>query len=158
MVESSVKSAGREIGRSANRQIGNLRRIVGEKGAIKMAERGIRSYQDLDVWQVAMEVAERCYKLTQAFPKDELFGLTAQIRRASASVAANIAEGYGRESRREYLQFLRIAQGSQKELETYLLLAVRVGLTTEREIAPIMTGCDRVGKMLHRLIRSLQKG
>ncbi len=121
-----------------------------------MAERSIWSYQDLDVWQVAMKVAEQCYRLTQTFPKEELFGLTAQIRRAAASVAANIAEGYGRESRREYLQFLRIAQGSQKELETYLLLAIRVGITTENAIAPVLSDCERVGKMLHRLIRSLQ--
>jgi len=71
--------------------------------------------------------------------------------------ACEHTEGYGRESRREYIQFLRIAQGSQKELETYLLLAVRVGLASEEMITPILTECERVGKMLHRLIRSLQK-
>jgi len=104
-----------------------------------------------------MVVAEQCYRLTKSFPKEEMFGLTAQIRRAAISVPANIAEGYGRESRREYLQFLRFAQGSQKELETYLLLATRVGLASEEAIAPILSDCERVGKMLHRLIRSLQK-
>jgi four helix bundle protein len=122
-----------------------------------MATKTIRSHRDLEVWQVAMGVAEQCYRLTQSFPREEMFGLTLQIRRAASSVPANIAEGYGRESRREYIQFLRIAQGSQKELETYLLLAVRVGLASEEMIKPILTECERVGKMLHRLIRSLQK-
>jgi four helix bundle protein len=122
-----------------------------------MATKTIRSHRDLEVWQVAMGVAEQCYRLTQSFPREEMFGLTLQIRRAAVSVPANIAEGYGRESRREYIQFLRIAQGSQKELETYLLLAVRVGLASEEMIKPILTECERVGKMLHRLIRSLQK-
>jgi four helix bundle protein len=102
-----------------------------------------------------MSVAEQCYRLTQSFPREEMFGLTLQIRRAAASVPANIAEGYGRESKREYIQFLRIAQGSQKELETYLLLAARVGLASEEVIMSILTECERVGKMLHRLIRSL---
>jgi four helix bundle protein len=122
-----------------------------------MATKTIRSHRDLEVWQVAMGVAEQCYRLTQSFPREEMFGLTLQIRRAAVSVPANIAEGYDRESRREYIQFLRIDQGSQKELETYLLLAVRVGLASEEMIKPILTECERVGKMLHRLIRSLQK-
>ncbi|MFN4179788.1 MAG: four helix bundle protein [Armatimonadota bacterium] len=118
--------------------------------------RVLKSYQDLEVWQVAMDVAEQCYNLTATFPKEELFGLTMQIRRAAASVAANIAEGYGRESRREYIQFLRIAQGSLKELETYLLLSLRIGITMEANVSPILADCERVGKMRHRLIRSLQ--
>lgn len=121
-----------------------------------MGAQTVKSYQDLEVWQVAMNVAEQCYRLTTSFPKEELFGLTAQIRRAGASVAANIAEGYGRESRREYLQFLRIAQGSLKELETYLLLSVRVGIAKEGKVFPILSECERVSKMLYRLIRSLQ--
>jgi S23 ribosomal protein. len=122
-----------------------------------MTMRTIRSHRDLEVWQVAMSVAEQCYRLTQSFPREEMFGLALQTRRAAASVPANIAEGYGRESKREYIQFLRIAQGSQKELETYLLLAARVGLASEEVIMSILTECERVGKMLHRLIRSLQK-
>jgi four helix bundle protein len=80
-----------------------------------MTMRTIRSHRDLEVWQVAMSVAEQCYRLTQSFPREEMFGLALQIRRAAASVPANIAEGYGRESKREYIQFLRIAQGSQKD-------------------------------------------
>ena len=70
-----------------------------------------------------MNLAEVCYKVTKTFPKEEIYGMTSQIRRAATSVPANIAEGYGREYRQEYIQFLRIAQGSLKELETHLLLA-----------------------------------
>ena len=118
----------------------------------------VRSYRDLRVWQAGMGLAEACYLLTKRFPKDELFRMTAQIRRAATSVPANIAEGYGRNSRGEYGQFLRISQGSLKELETHLMLSSRVGLLTPLETNSILEECDRLGKMLHRLIRSLQGG
>jgi len=103
-----------------------------------------------------MDLAEACYALTKRFPKDELFGMTGQIRRAATSVPANIAEGYGRNSRGEYGQFLRISQGSLKELETHLMLSGRVGLVAPLETKNILENCDSLGKMLHRLIRSLQ--
>jgi four helix bundle protein len=103
-----------------------------------------------------MGLAEASYLLTKRFPKDELFGMIAQIRRAATSVPANIAEGYGRNSRGEYVQFLRISQGSLKEPETHLMLCSRVGLLAEPETRNILEKCDRIGKMLHRLIRSLQ--
>ncbi len=80
----------------------------------------IQSYRDLRVWQKGMDLAEICYLITREFPKEEMYTMTSQIRRAAASIPANIAEGYGREYRREYIQFLRIAQGSLKELETHL--------------------------------------
>jgi four helix bundle protein len=122
-----------------------------------MTEAGkIRSYRDLRVWQEGMGVAEACYLLTKRFPKDELFGMTSQIRRAASSVPANIAEGYGRNSKGDYIQFLRISQGSLKELETHLTLSRRVGLLGESETKTVLEDCDRLGKMLHRLIRSLQ--
>jgi four helix bundle protein len=85
-----------------------------------------------------------------------MYGMTSQIRRAAASIPANIAEGYGREYRAEYIQFLRIAQGSLKELETHLLLAARVELTTTQAINPIIKLCESLGRMLRSLIRSLQ--
>jgi 23S rRNA-intervening sequence protein len=75
----------------------------------------IESYRDLDTWKLGMEIAEDCYRLTRNFPKEELFGMTVQIRKASSSVPAYIAEGYGRESARDYIRFLQIAQGSLKE-------------------------------------------
>ena len=116
----------------------------------------INSYRDLHVWQQAMEVAEVCYRITRSFPKEELYGAVTQIRRSAASVPANIAEGNGREGRGEYIQFLRIAQGSLKELETHVLLSERVGLTTQEAIAPVLSKAEAVGKMLRSLIRSLQ--
>ena len=117
----------------------------------------IQSYRDLRVWQAGMQLAEDCYRLTSRFPKEELFGMTSQIRRAAASIPANIAEGNGRENRGEYIQFLRIAQGSLKELETHLLLAERVSLVTSEEVQPLLTLCQDTGKMLRALIRALQK-
>ena len=102
-----------------------------------------------------MDLAEAACRVTSQLPKSEMYGFTAQIRRAAASVPANIAEGYGRESLGAYVQFLRIAQGSLKELETHLMLAHRIELLDRGAIDPIMTRCDTVGKMLRGLIRSL---
>ena len=121
-----------------------------------MGEEAIQSYRDLRVWREAMLLAELCYRHAKAFPKDELFGLTAQIRRAAASVPANIAEGYGRDNIGSYVQFLRIAQGSCKEIETHALLAERV---LENIDAPheLLRQSEVVGKMLRGLIRSLQE-
>jgi four helix bundle protein len=104
-----------------------------------------------------MDLAELCHRTTWRFPKDELHGMTSQIRRA-ASVPANIAEGHGRNSRGEYIQFLRVAQGSLKELETHLLLAQRVGLTDENAVVPTLNKSETLGKMLRALIRSLEAG
>jgi four helix bundle protein len=116
----------------------------------------IESYRDLKVWQQGMALAKACYLLTRMFPRDELFGMTSQIRRASASIPANIAEGNGRENTREYIHFLRIAQGSLKELETHLLLAREVDLATPSDVQSLLTQADQVGRMLRALIRSLQ--
>ena len=103
-----------------------------------------------------MELAAECYKATRAFPREESFGLTAQIRRAATSIPANIAEGYGRESSGSYAQFLRNAQGSLKELETHLLLATKVEIAEGSVSEPLLDRCDVVGRMLRGLIRSIQ--
>jgi four helix bundle protein len=118
---------------------------------------GIQSYRDLNVWQEAMSIAEAVYALTKSFPSAELYGLTAQMRRASVSIAANIAEGHGRETSRFYIQFLRVSQGSLKELETHLLLAERVGLAGREQVEPILDECDKLGRMLRALIRAIQE-
>ncbi|WP_242027458.1 MULTISPECIES: four helix bundle protein [unclassified Sphaerospermopsis] len=97
-----------------------------------------------------------CYTITRTFPKEETYGMISQIRRAAASVPANMAEGYGRENRGEYIQFLKIAQGSLKEVETHLILSERVQLTTNQQVIPVLNQCEIVGKMLRSLIRSLQ--
>ena len=123
-----------------------------------MEETGIRSYRDLRVWQKAMDLAEACYRISRRFPKEEMYGMTSQVRRATISVAANIAEGHGRNNRGDYIQFLRIAQGSLKELETHLLLSQRLNICAASEVDPILDECDTVGRMLRALIRSLQAG
>jgi four helix bundle protein len=115
----------------------------------------ISSYRDLNVWREAVDLAEECYRLTRDFPGEEMFGMTAQIRRAAVSVPANIAEGHGLENTRPFIQHLRIAQGSLKELETHLLLAGRVGLV--EDVSLLEKRCDSVGRMLRSLIRSLQR-
>ena len=103
-----------------------------------------------------MDLAVLCYRLTKKFPKDELFGLTSQIRRSAASVAANIAEGHGRESSGSFVQFLRIAQGSLKETETHLLLTGRIGLANSKEVELAVKQCEEIGRMLRSLIRAIQ--
>lgn len=122
-----------------------------------MARSAISSYRDLKVWQDAMTLAEACYGETRTFPREEMFGLTSQIRRAATSIAANIAEGHGRETSGSFVQFLRVAQGSLKELETHVLLSSRVGHMRTASADSLLVRCDDLGKMLRALIRSLQK-
>ena len=117
----------------------------------------VRSYKDLLVWQRAMDIAVATYELSRRYPRDELFGLTSQSRRAAASIAANIAEGYGRASRPTYAHFLRIAQGSLKELETHLILAERVGLAPVASTKDILIKADELGRMLRGLISKVQR-
>jgi len=116
---------------------------------------GIRGYRDLLVWQRAMTIAEATYRLTKAFPREEQFALTSQSRRAAASVAANIAEGYGRGTRPAYASFVRIAQGSLKELETHLILAERVHICPPGSTDPILADSDELGRMLRALLIKL---
>lgn len=122
-----------------------------------MCETKIKSYRDLKVWQDAMSLAEACYLATRDFPKSETFGLVSQIRRAAASVPANIAEGHGRENTQPFIQHLRIAQGSLKELETHLILSTRVALLTDAISHPLIEQSNDIGKMLRSLIRALQQ-
>ena len=120
-------------------------------------DRIVNSYRDLRVWQDAMTLAQACFEVTKDLPREELFGMSAQIRRSSSSIAANIAEGHGREQTRSFIQFLRIAQGSLKELETHLILAERVQLLNAAKVRPLLANCDGLGRMLRSYIRSLQR-
>ena len=103
-----------------------------------------------------MTLAVACYEQTRTFPREEMFGLTSQIRRAATSVAANIAEGHGRETSGSFVQFLRMSQGSLKELETHVILAGRVGILAWDKVDRLLERCEELGKMLCALIRSLQ--
>ena len=104
-----------------------------------------------------MALVEDCYRLTAKLPKDEVFGLSSQIKRAAVSVPANIAEGYGRGVTGSYVQFLKIARGSLCELETHLLLAARLSLADLADIDALLAKRDAVGKMLHSLIQSIER-
>jgi len=117
----------------------------------------VDSYRDLLVWQQAMDLAVEIYNTTRAWPKEELYGLTSQTRRAATSIPANIAEGYGRETRASYEHFLRVAQGSLKELETHLLIVQRVRIASIDEVGPLLTASESVGKLLRLLLRRLSK-
>jgi len=115
----------------------------------------VKSFRDLDVWRLGLDLAEAVYQCTSSFPKSELFGLTAQMRRAAVSVPSNIAEGRSRSSTKEFLQFLSIALGSLAELETQFELAVRLGYT-DNAVHPVITLADAVGKKLRCLQKSLR--
>lgn len=116
----------------------------------------VRSYRDLLVWERSMDLAVGAYTLSRNYPRDELFGLTSQTRRAAASIAANIAEGYGRSTKPAYLNFLRIAQGPLKELETHLILAERVAVTPPGSTDELLDLADELGRMLTGLIAKLR--
>jgi four helix bundle protein len=105
---------------------------------------------------LAIAIAVDVYKATGEFPKSELYGLTSQMRRAAGSIAANIAEGHGRETTAHFIQFLRFSQGSLKEFETHLIIASKVGFLPDRTFKELMDRSDEIGKMLRALIRSLQ--
>jgi four helix bundle protein len=117
---------------------------------------GISSHRDLRVWEASMQMVVACYEFTKRLPRDEIYGLTSQIRRAATSVPANIAEGYGREVSGSYIQHLRIAQGSLKELETLLEVAARVGYCSEDVLEPLLSRSGEIGRMLRGLIRAIQ--
>lgn len=115
----------------------------------------VNSYRDLIVWKQAIDLATDIYTVTKSWPKEELYSLTQQTRRAAVSVPANIAEGYGRETRGSYVQFLRISQGSLKELETHLIISRRVNIANADQVEKLLEQCESVGKLLRLLIRKL---
>ncbi|HLX64155.1 MAG TPA: four helix bundle protein [Planctomycetota bacterium] len=117
----------------------------------------IQSYRDLRVWQKVMDLAELCYVETKSFPRSELFGMTSQIRRCAASVPANIAEGNGRQSTKDYLRHISIARGSLKELETHLMLSQRVGMLKPEALEKLLTDAEEISRMLLSLRRSLER-
>ena len=113
-------------------------------------------HRDLVVWQKAMDLVIECYRISDRFPRSEDFGLRLQLRRASVSVPANIAEGRGRTGVGEYLHHLSIAHGSLKELETHLEISRRLGYLTPEVLADVQGRLDEVGRLLGGLIRKLR--
>ena len=116
----------------------------------------VKSYQDLFVWQKSMDLVVICYQIAQSFPKEEVFGLSSQLKRSVVSVPANIAEGHGRLTRGEYINFLGIAQGSLRETETHLMIANRLNFVRKEQTQPAFILIEEVGKMLTSLILKLK--
>lgn len=116
----------------------------------------IQSHRDLVVWQKAMEMTVEVYRLTEGFPRSEIYGLTSQVRRAAASVPANIAEGQARGTTRDYAHFLSVARGSLMETETFLTLSLRLGYLTEDASASTLALITEISKMLTALRNKLR--
>jgi four helix bundle protein len=117
----------------------------------------IRDYRDLVVWQNSRALARRVYEVTARFPSEERFGLTQQLRRGAVSVVSNIAEGYGRGARKDYIRFLQMARGSLYEIQTQTILAEDLGFVSQEQAAPLLEDITRCARLLHGLIKSLQQ-
>ena len=115
------------------------------------------SHRDLDVWNLALDWIESVYRCSESWPADERFGLTSQVRRAAVSVAANIAEGAGRKSTGEFVQFIGVARGSLAEAETHLLIAERLHYAGAKQLAPLFSDMDRMARMLSALSTRLKE-
>ena len=116
----------------------------------------LKSYRELDVWKKSIEFAGLVYGISKEFPPEERFGITSQVRRAASSIPANIAEGAGRHGAREFFHFLSIASGSFAETETYLILAVRLGIARAEEVEDLLSKAEVLGRMISGLKRSLR--
>ncbi len=117
----------------------------------------LKTYRELEAWKVAMQLVEQIYTVTKQFPSDERFGLISQVRRAVVSIPTNIAEGYGRTHRGDYLRFVSIARGSLSEVETLLTISARIGACDRDELVPIWETAQSTGRLLRGLWRSLQQ-
>lgn len=114
-------------------------------------------YENLDVWKVSIELSKEIYQLSKKFPKDESYGLSSQIKRATISIALNIAEGKGRHSKKEFVHFLYVARGSLYEVLTCLQLSNELSFITEEELNKLKDKCIRIQFMLSKLIKSIQE-
>ncbi len=116
----------------------------------------VKTYRDLTVWRKSIELVKAVYVLSRLFPKEELYVLTAQMRRAAISIPSNIAEGQSRRSTRDFINFLNIARGSLSELETQIIISAELGYCITADIENILSLCGEVGKMLNSLISSVK--
>jgi len=117
----------------------------------------IKDYRELIVWQKAMGLVELLYRRTRLFPKEELYGLTSQMRRAAVSIPSNITEGQGRRTTRDFVHFLSIARGSLKELETQILISHRLCYINEEQQLELVSATEEVGRLISGLNKSLNQ-
>jgi len=115
----------------------------------------MKSHKDLDVWRLSIDLATDVYEVTKSFPKEEQYGMVAQMRRSATSIASNIAEGAARRSSKEFIQFIHIALGSTSELDTQLEIAIRVNLTELTSLQKLQDTVVRINQMLRGLARSI---
>lgn len=115
----------------------------------------IRSYEDLKVWQRAMDLVVEVYRVVKLLPKEETYGLSDQMRRAVVSIPSNIAEGQSRNTRKDFINFLYIARGSNAELHTQCLLCIRLHYIADRELIKVLSLSGEIGRMINALIASL---
>jgi four helix bundle protein len=116
----------------------------------------VKSFRELVVWQKAMDLIVEIYAITKSFPREELFGLSSQIKRCSISIASNIAEGSKRSTRKDYRNFLYIAYGSSAELQTQIEVAYRLNYINENINEQLQTKINEIAKMLYAMINKLQ--
>ncbi|MFY0483099.1 four helix bundle protein [Flavobacterium sp. PLA-1-15] len=117
----------------------------------------VQTYKDLLIWQKGIAIVKLVYNNLEGFPKDEIFGLQNQIKRASVSIPSNIAEGWGRDSTQSYIQFLRISRGSLFELETQIIIAKELNFISDSRFNEIIELITEESKMLNAFIKSLSK-
>ena len=120
-------------------------------------ETAVRSFRDLRVWQLGMELVENTYRLTELFPSVETYGLSSQMRRAAISIPSNIAEGHSREHLKEYLYHISVAQGSLAELQTQAEIALRLEYISQGQVEGLVERAAALGKQLYTLRNSLRK-
>jgi four helix bundle protein len=117
----------------------------------------MRPHKKLEVWKKSIEFVTKIYKVTELFPDSEKFGLISQVRRSAISIPSNIAEGAGRASKKEFIQFLSIAQGSTSELETQLIIANNLGFLKQEDLG-LLDELDEISRMIIGLIKTLKRG
>ena len=119
---------------------------------------GVQKYEDLIVWQKAMDLVVEIYKLAKLLPDEEMYVLSGQMKRAAVSIPSNIAEGQERNTTKDFVKFLYIAKGSKAELETQLLICVRLSYLTQAQVEASQNLLAEIGRMLHSLVQKLAKG
>ncbi len=122
-----------------------------------MVDKMSNGFEDLDVWKMSLMFSKKIYQLTSAFPSEEKFGLSNQMRRASVSIMSNIAEGSARNSTRDFLRFINIAIGSSAEVKSQLLLAHELGFINPNQLSEYLDDINQIGRMLKGLQRSFMK-
>jgi four helix bundle protein len=120
-------------------------------------KRKITSYRDLEVWRKGIALVKKVYLMTNSYPSSEQFGVTSQIRRSAASVPANIAEGWGRESSKNYIQFLKTSRGSLYEVDTFIEISLQLDFIDKIEYLNVREDIEELSKMLNSLIKKISQ-